>query len=703
MQKLKKILYPQSVALIGASEKEGAVGSELLKRIIQFEYKGEIYPVNPKHSTLYNLKCYADITQIPHQVDLGIIAVPAKAVSAVLDQCHQANVLDIVIISSGFKEIGGEGVLLEQELKSKIERYKMNVLGPNCLGVFNADKKLTFDGCFAPIVPKTGSVGFATQSGALAAGVFSVSSTLRIGFSQMVSLGNQTDIEGLDVLEFWENDNNVSQLLLYLEGIKEPKKFREVATRIAKKKPILILKSGRSDAGAKAAASHTGSLAGSDSVVEALFASCGVVRELRLRDLFNSAQVLGNCVLPKGKRLGILTNAGGPGILATDSANDMKIEVPTFSQTLQSQLKQITLPQASCRNPVDLVASASREHYAQVAEKLLQSDEIDMLLVIYLYITEKNDIAVFSDLEALKKKYPNKPIITVYMTTPDFDQRVAQQLPDATIPIFDYVDDALRGFKLLVERKEFLTEIEQETPQYQVDKNTVQQIISVAEKEGRELLSTKESLEVFSAYGLCLPKYKSVLSLEEVLKSAEQIGYPLVLKMSSKKVSHKTDVGGVVVGISSPQQLEAEWTKLEKKLREAQLWDTLDAILVMQHIKSGGREFVAGIVDKDEYGHQMMFGIGGVFVEALKEVAFSPCPLTLRDANALINGTKAKNLLGEVRGKGAADLDVLRENLLRLSQLVSDFPRIKEVDANPFMLNQQGKLYAVDARIILDK
>lgn len=701
MQKLDKILYPHSVALIGASEKEGSVGNELLKRMLEFRYEGQIFPINPKYEKLSGIKCFAKITDVPNPIDLAIIAVPSKFVSGVIDECHLAQVHDVIVISSGFKEIGQEGAILEKELKAKIDKYKMHLVGPNCLGVFNADKNLTFDGCFAPTVPKTGSVGFATQSGALATGVFNISSTLRIGFSQMVSLGNQADVDALDVLEQWENDKNVSQILLYLESIKEPIKFRKIATRVSAKKPILAIKSGRSAQGAKAAASHTGSLAGQDSASDGLLKSCGIVREKGLREMFNSAQVLGKCPLPSGKRVGILTNAGGPGILATDVASDFDLQVPTFSENLQQKLKTLTLPQASVKNPIDLVASASVENYDDVASELLKSDEIDMLLVIYLYITGKNDLQILSNLEKLRKKYPTKPIITVYMTTPDFENRVKENLPDSEIPIFDYVDDAVRGLKLLADRREFLNEIKQKTPVFDIKTDKTQKIFAKAEKEVRTLLTTKESLEILGEYGLSLPKFSFSLKLEDALKKAKKIGFPVVIKASSKKVSHKTDVGGVFVNIKDEKEFVLAWKTLEERFKEADLWDSLDSVIIMKHIKSGGREFVSGIIRNEEFGHQMMFGIGGIFVESLKEVCFRPCPLTIRDANALVQGTKAKNLMGNVRGKKAVDQEKVIEMLLRLSRLVEDFPKISELDINPFMLDEEGNMFAVDARIVV--
>ncbi len=700
MRRLDKIMYPESVALIGASEKEGSVGNELLKKMLEFKYNGKIYPINPKHSYINNMKCYKKITDVLGQIDLAIIAVPAKLVCGVLDECHLAQVENVVIISSGFKEVGGEGLELEKELQERIEKYNMNLVGPNCLGVFNADGKLNFDGCFAPTIPLVGNIGFATQSGALAGGVFNISEAKRVGFGQMVSLGNQTDVDSLDVLEQWESDDNIDEILLYLESINNPQKFRKVATRVARKKPILAIKSGRSEQGAKAAASHTGSLAGSDSAANGLLESCGIIREYSLREMFNDAQVLEKCALPKGKRLGIITNAGGPGILATDSAFDYGLEVPTFSDELQAKLTRLTLPQASKKNPVDLVASASMEHYVNVAEEMLKSDEIDMLLVIYLYITGRHDMEIQKNLEDLKKKYPQKPIVVSYMTTPDFFEKVKTEIKEPNVPMFDDVADAVRGLGLLVKRKEFLEDIKQKTPVFDVKKENVDKIFAKAKKEARMLLTTKESLEALKHYGIIEPKWGSALNIAQAEKLAKKIGFPLVLKISSKTVSHKTDFGGVIVGIQNNDELKQAFTSLEQKCKDAGIWNSIDGIIVMEQVKGSGRELVAGIAENGNYGHQIMFGVGGIFVEALKEVSFRPCPLNARDADALIESTKAKNIMGNIRGKKAVDKTVVRDSLLRLSQFVGDFKCVKELDINPFMISEDGQFLTVDARIV---
>lgn len=700
MKDLYKMLHPKSVAIIGASAKAGSVGNELMKRLIEADFNGSIYPINPKNLEVEGIACYPTVLDVKKDIDVAIIAVPAGAVLGVLEQCAGAEITNAVIISSGFKETGEEGKILENKIAEFANANNINIIGPNCLGIVNMADDIRFNGCFAPIKPVAGTIGFATQSGALASGIINILPTLNVGIAQMVSLGNQCQINALDVLEMWENDDHIQQILMYMESIPDPVRFREIATRISYKKPILIIKSGRSERGAKASVSHTGSLAGDDTTATGLFATSGVIRELYLRDLFNSAQVLAKCPIPKGDNLAIVTNAGGPGILAADTANDYQIPLANLSDSTKQKLRDVLPPQASVNNPVDVIASATAEQYCDAMKILLSAREVDILLVIYLYITGKNDIAITKYLEDLKKKYPNKPIVAVYMTTPDFEDEARATIPNWDIPTFRFMVDAIRGIKRLVERKAFLESGAEKTPVLKVNKERAQEILDNAKAQGITQLTTMQSLQIFDAYGLPLPKFGIAQSLKEAKDIANQISYPVVLKLSSKTVTHKSDIGGVITNIKSDEELGFWWNRLVDRLNKAGLVDSLDGIVVMQQVQGANRELVAGVVKKGNV-HQMMFGLGGIFVEALHEVTFRPCPLSIQDASDLINGTKAKNIMGFVRGGMATDMQVVKETLLRMSQLVTDFPEINEIDANPLMIDDKGRLLVVDARIVL--
>lgn len=696
-----KLMHPSSVAIIGASAKPMSVGNELLLRATEARFVGKLVAINPKSDEICGVPCYPKIAAVPFVIDTAIIAVPAPAVLDVLKECDEAGCKNAVIISSGFKEVGASGKILEENIREYANSHDMTVIGPNCLGIINTAPGYCLNGCFAPLQPKAGNIGFATQSGALASGIINMLPSLRIGLAQMISLGNQCQVNSLDVLRAWENDDAIEVILLYLESIPDEREFREVAQRISLKKPILVIKSGRSARGAQAAVSHTGSLAGDDTTTSGMLASAGVIREIDLRDLFNSAQVLSKCPIPKGENLAIITNAGGPGIMATDSANDYHIPLARLSDKTKEKLRAVLSPAASVLNPVDVIASATPEQYARSAEILLAAKEVDMLLVIYLYITGKNDIKIMQSLEKLKQKYPAKPIVAMLMTTPNFDTELDDALPDCSIPTFDSIDNVMRGLQRLVERKNYLLErAETASIQLDVDRGSTQKILVSARMEGINQLTTLQSLQIFAAYGLPVPKFGNAQSLADAKRIASEIGYPVVLKMSSKTVTHKSDIGGVITNIKSEAELAEHWKRLMDKLHTAKLIDSLDGIVVMQQVKGASRELVAGIVNKNGT-HQMMFGLGGIFVEALGEIAFRPCPLSPLDAKKLITSTKAKNILGNLRGNSAADTGILQSCLLRLSQLVTDFPEIREIDANPIMIDDRGNILVVDARIVL--
>ena len=701
MRDLTKMMHPKSIVIIGASPKPDSVGNELIKRATQANFNGQIFAVNPKYNEVEGVPCYPSVSTIPSVVDVAIIATPAKTVLGVIQECAAAKINNVIIISSGFKETGAEGQAMENAIAEFAEKNNINVIGPNCLGVINNADNVRFNGCFAPIQAVKGNIGFATQSGALASGIINLLPTLKIGLAQMVSLGNQCQINALDIMEMWEQDDEIKQILMYIESIPNTAKFREIATRVSKKKPILIIKSGRSARGAKASVSHTGSLAGDDTTATGLFASSGVIRELYLRDLFNTAQVFSKCNMPKCDRLAIVTNAGGPGILATDTANDYSIPLADLTDATKEKLRAVLPPQASINNPVDVIASATAEQYEQAASILLDAKEVDILLVIYLYIAGKNDIKISQHLEELKKKHPNKPIVSVFMTTPEYDSDVLDVIPDYDIPTFRFVVDAVHGIARLVERMKYLAIKDDTVPTLKVDRARAQNILDNAKAQGITQLTTMQSLQIFDAYGLPLPKFGVAQSLKDAKDIANQIGYPIVLKLSSKTVTHKTDIGGVITNIKSEDELGFWWNRLVDRLNKANLVETLDGIVVMQQVSGANRELVAGVVKKGDV-HQMMFGLGGIFVEALKEITFRPCPLTTQNALDMINATKAKNIMGFVRGGMATDLKVVEETLLRLSQLVGDFPEISEIDANPLMIDDKGRLLVVDARIVLE-
>ena len=697
MTNLDKIMKPKSVAVIGASTKEHTIGSDIMKRLQEYKFNGNIYPVNPKGGVIEGLQAYTSILEVPGEVDLAIIVVNQKFVLDTIDQCNQKGVKGLVVITAGFKETGKEGAEAEKQLLAKVQEYGMRCVGPNCLGVVNTHPDVRLDGCFAETLPERGHIAFVSQSGALGGGILNILKDLNLGFAQFISIGNQADVNAETAMEYWENDEDVDQILLYMESIANPSNFRKLATRISKKKPILALKAGRSAAGASAASSHTGSLAGADKAANALLAQSGVIREYSLKNLFSTAKVFANCPIPRGNRVAIITNSGGPGIMATDAICENGMQMAPITEETKAKLRSFLPAAASVKNPIDMIASAPIEHYTQTLETVIADDNVDMIMVIYLPFLGLKDIDVAKALMEIKAKNPQKPIIGVFMTTSNFFTTISEM--DVNMPFFMYAEEAAEGFLRLDQQRKWIERPEGKIPVYDVDREKAKQIIKQSLAEGRAQLTTRESIDVLDAYGIRVCKSGFATTEEEVISVGNSIGYPVVMKMTSKTTSHKTDVGGVRVNIQSEEQLRAEYQDLIAKLTEKGLIDGLEGVIIQEMVK-GNREMVCGIATDPQYGPMMMFGLGGVFIEVMKDVTFRIAPLTDVDADEMIKSVKAYKLLEGARGTTPAQMDQIKETLLRLSQLVHDFSFIDELDINPLLISEKtGEGIAVDGRI----
>lgn len=696
-EQLDKIMRPKAIAVIGASTKDHTIGSDIMKRLQEYKFTGKIYPINPKGGVIEGIQAYTSVLDVPGEVDLAIIIIPQKFVNAALDECNKKGIKGICVISAGFKEAGAEGAQAEKDLVAKLEEYGMRCVGPNCLGVVNTHPDIKMDGCFAESLPERGHIGFVSQSGALGGGILNILKDLNLGFAQFISIGNQADVNAETALEYWENDEDVEQMLLYMESIQNPANFRKLATRISKKKPILALKAGRSAAGASAASSHTGSLAGADKAANALLRQSGVIREYSLKNLFSTAKVFANCPIPKGDRVAIITNSGGPGIMATDAVCEYGMQIAQISDATKDKLRSFLPAAASVKNPIDMIASAPIEHYKQTLETVIAEDNVDMIMVIYLPFLGLKDIDVAKALIEIKAKHPEKPVIGVFMTTSDFFLKISEI--DANMPFFMYAEEAADGFNRLNQQRLWMERPEGKTPRFEVDKEKATKIIKQSLAEDRAQLTTLESIDVLDAYGIRACKYGLATNEEEVAKLGNEIGYPVVMKMTSKTTSHKTDVGGVRVNIQSEEQLRAEYQDLIAKLTEKGLIEGLEGVIIQEMVK-GSREMVCGIATDPQYGPMMMFGLGGVFIEVLKDVTFRIAPLTDVDAKEMIKSVKSYKLLEGARGTKPAQMDQIEETLLRLSQLVSDFSFIDELDINPLLISEKtGEGIAVDGRI----
>ncbi|MDD3436172.1 MAG: acetate--CoA ligase family protein [Candidatus Gastranaerophilales bacterium] len=696
-EQLDKIMRPKSIAVIGASTKPATIGSELMQRLRDYKFNGNIYPINPKGGVIEGFQAYTNVLEVSGDIDFAIIIIPQKFVLETLDQCNQKGIKGICIISAGFKEAGAKGAQAEKDLLAKLNEYGMRCVGPNCLGVLNTHPDIRMDATFAEALPERGNIGFVSQSGALGGGILNILKDLNVGFAQFISIGNQADINAETAMEYWENDDDVQQILLYMESIANPANFRKLATKISKKKPILALKAGRSAAGASAASSHTGSLAGADKAANALLMQSGVIREYSLKNLFDTAKVFSNCPIPKGDRVAIITNSGGPGIMATDAVCEYGLQMAQISDATKDKLISFLPAAASVKNPIDMIASAPIDHYKQTLETVIADENVDMIMVIYLPFMGLKDIDVAKAVMEIKNLYPEKPVLGVFMTTSSFFTEISNM--EVNMPFFMYAEEAADGLKRLNQQRLWVERPEGKILSYNVDKAKAEKIIKQSISEGRDQLTTLESIDVLDAYGIRACKYGLATTKEQAVRVADSIGYPVVMKMTSKTTSHKTDVGGVVVNIKSVEQLAEEYDALMVRLEKAGCLEGLEGVIIQEMVK-GSREMVCGIATDPQYGPMMMFGLGGVFIEVMKDVTFRIAPLTDVDAMDMIKSVKAYKLLQGARGTKPAQIEQIQETLLRLSQLVSDFKFIDELDINPLLISEaNGEGIAVDGRI----
>ncbi|MBO5658932.1 MAG: acetate--CoA ligase family protein [Duodenibacillus sp.] len=697
MSSLDFIMKPRAIAVVGASTKAHTIGSDIMKRLQEYAFQGPIYPINPKGGVIEGLPAYPSVLDVPGPIDLAVIVVNSNFVLQTIDQCHEKGIRGLIVISAGFKESGAKGAELEAALLQKVRDYDMRCVGPNCLGAVNTHPSVRMDACFAEALPLRGDIGFVSQSGALGGGILNILKDLNIGFAQFISIGNQADVNAETAMEYWENEEDVKQILLYMESIQNPANFRRLATRISKKKPILALKAGRSDAGASAASSHTGSLAGSDKAADALLRQSGVIREFSLQKLFATAKVFSNCPIPKGNRVAIVTNSGGPGIMATDAICELGMQMAPLSDSTKETLRSFLPAAASVKNPVDMIASAPLEHYRRTMETVLADDNVDMVIAIYLPFLGLKDIDVAKCMMQVREEHPDKPLLGVFMTTSDFFSTLSDM--DVTVPFFMYAEEAVDAMARLDQQRRWIERPVGECVRYAVDRDAVVATFKQALAENRDQLTTRESMDVLKAYGIRICGSGFARTADEAVAIADAIGYPVVMKMTSKTTSHKTDVGGVRVNITSAQMLREQYADLIAKLEQKGLLDGLEGVIIQEMVK-GSREMVCGIATDPQYGPMMMFGLGGVFIEVMKDVTFRLAPLTNVDAAEMVRSVKAFKLLEGARGTTPANIDQIEETLLRLSQLVTDFPFVDELDINPLMISEKnGEAIAVDGRI----
>lgn len=696
---LDGIFRPKSIAVIGASTRKGTIGREILHNLIENEFNGKVFPVNPKASVIHSIKCYSTILDVPDAVDLAMIIVPRDSVKLILEQCGEKGVKGVVVITSGFKETGEEGARKELELLEVVRRYNMRMVGPNCFGVLNSDPDYSMNATFSKTKPPFGNVGFMSQSGALGEAILDYANRLHLGISMFASVGNKADISGNDILAYWEDDPNTELILLYLENFGDPRCFTRIARGITRKKPIVAVKAGRTAAGARAITSHTGVLAGLDVGTDALFDQCGVLRVTSVDELFDVAIAFTNQPLPKGDRIAVITNAGGPGILATDAIVGLGMKMAAFEPKTLRCLRENLPPIAAVDNPIDVIAAGGPDSYRVAMDAVLSDNNVDGILVIFVPPVVVDHRAVIRAIvEMIAKHRNNKTVLGCFMGTPDGIAGI-EEMAKHRIPIYTFPESAAKAMWAMTRYRKWIERPEGKIPDFKVKKDRVRKIVDAAAKAKHEIIIGEEALEILDAYGVGVARSMKAKSLKDMTEAVSKLGFPLVMKIDDPNITHKTDVGGVVTDLRTRLELEDAFRKMKKRFSRQK--GKFSGVILQEMVKSGV-ETIMGMQDDPSFGPLMMFGLGGIYVEIMKDVAFKIHPLTDYDAEEMIKSVKGYPMLTGFRNSPAVDLKVLEETLLRLSLLVSDFPMFESFDVNPFIATEKtGKSKAVDARFIL--
>ena len=699
---LEKVFYPQSVAIAGATKVPGTVPYDIVLNILKTDYQGIVYPVSPREKYIAGVKAYKYIIDIPDPVDLAIIVFQSSVCHLAMEQCGQKGIKAAVVISAGFKEVGPDGLERERRLVEIANKYDISFIGPNCLGVINTDPVSMLNASFARKMPEEGSIGFLSQSGALCTAVLDYARAKHIGFSKFVSFGNKADVSEIDLLYYMGEDPKTKVILMYLEEISEGRALMKAAQDIIRQtgKPILAIKSGRTSEGASAAASHTGSLAGSDEIVDAAFRQAGILRCGNIEEMFNKAIAFAYQPLPKGNRVAIITNAGGPGVLTTDAAIHEGLALARFSDETTDIFKKHLPATANVKNPVDVIGDARADRYNIAVSAAMKDDGVDGAFVILTpqSMTDINTIA--SEVVTVARQF-DKPIYTSFMGEADVASGI-DILQRNKIPHYILPESMCKSFATAFHFRENLRVPEDGIEIFkQADKERAHAILNTAIEQKRSYLPEAEAVNVLKAYGLPTLEGGVAHSASEASKLASKIGYPVVMKIMSDDIVHKFDVKGVVLNIDSPTVAERAYTSIIENVKRLVPSARIQGVLVAEQIPKG-EEVILGMKRDPSFGAVIMFGFGGIFVEVFKDVSFRVAPVDKFSAYRIIDETKASLLLKGARGRPKRDIETLAVCLQRLSQLALECPQIKELDINPMMVLEEGKgCFVADAKIML--
>jgi len=684
----------KSIAVIGASETKGKIGYDIMKSLLNY-YKGKIVPVNPRGGKIHGLPAYTSIKE-HGPVDLAVITIPSHIIPATVEECGETGIKNIVVISAGFKEVDEEGAKLENQMVEICKNYDIKLVGPNCLGIMNTYNDM--NASFSSDIAHKGKISFMTQSGAIMAAILDYADKKNIGFSRIVSLGNKAMINENDCIKDFMEDENTEVISAYLEGIVDGRGFIEASRTASRKKPVLVIKAGRTSKGSEAVSSHTGTIAGSDSAYEAAFSQCGIIRVNSLDELMDYSSALALSPLPKGNKIAILTNAGGPAIMTTDVAIRSGLELAQLTCETRQKLKDGLPETASVKNPVDVLGDASPERYAFALDTVLEDPNVDgiIYLVTPQSVTDAEGIAKVAIEHAATSE---KPILCSFFGGTSFGG-AEKLLAKKQVPNYLYPKRAVKSMKKLYDYSIIKDQEYPKPHEFDVDKAFVKNIIEDAKEKGIHTLGL-ESLDILKAYGIPTVGTSITKTVEETVKSAEKIGYPLVMKIVSPQISHKSDVGGIKLNLNNAEEVKAAYEDMMENIPKREPEADLEGVQ-LQKMLSGGKEVIIGMVQDPTFGPMLMFGLGGIYVEVLKDVKFAIAPVTKIEAEDMISGIKTHELLEGTRGDEAKDIESITDIILRISQLVTDFPEINEFEINPLMVFDEGEgALAVDMRLML--
>jgi acetyltransferase len=691
---LSNIFNPKSIAVIGASRTPGKVGYDILENIIQYGYEGSVYAINPNASEILGIKSYPSLLDVPGKIDLAVVVVPSKNVIEVIGQCGAKEIDSAIVITAGFRESGLEGAKLENELIKKAKESGVRFIGPNCLGVIDTHSKV--NASFAAGMPAKGSIGFFSQSGALCLAILDRALPDEIGFSKFISMGNKSDISDTDIMLALAEDDNTRVILGYIEGVSDGRRFMEVASEVSRKKPLIILKSGITSSGAKAASSHTGALAGREAAFDAAFKQSGVIRAHTINELFNYALAFANQPLPRGPYVAIITNSGGPGILAADACDKSDLQLIPLHKEIVDELRTFLPPVASFYNPIDILGDSGADRYEKALNTVLKDERINGVIVL-LTPTAVVDVDATAMAVAHIASLIDRPILTSFMGKKSVESG-SKILMKYNVPNYSYPEEAVSTLHAMYRYKVWINRQEKTYPPLNKLKEKAVYIFDKVREERRERFTESEVHDVLNAYGFSQPKSLFARTSEEAVAAAKGIGYPVVMKIVSPHIVHKSDIGGVRTNLNSKKDVENAFFDITTHVRNIMPAAYIYGVIIQEMIR-GGKEVIMGITKDPQFGHMVMFGLGGIYVEVLKDVSFRIVPLSQEDAHDLVRETKTFPLLRGVRGEAEADIEAIERALLQLSQLSIDFPQIFEADINPLLVMKRGEgAVAIDAR-----